>query len=618
MSDSNTNGDTMSRADVAQLMNNTGLMEKVGQLRGMLVNHMIRELKSNEPKEYTQRDTDTFILNSVGPAAASAAVSYAITQTKDKFSTLTFNSSAIHNHQLITKHKAPTANDDGYPNYSNVLRQFLLPRYAYLDFDTIVDPRHQIDLECGYPKFITPIMYRYLYDRDDVASRVVDIYPDETWAANPEIYEDEDEDTLTDFEEDVQRLCDDHDLLQYLYRIDKQAGIGHYGALLMGVNDGKSLEEPIDEEDLLKGMKRSVGKTKRDILYLRPFDEYLSFIQSYETNENSPRYGLPLMYNLVFVDMTIDAAGAAIGTRLNRRVHWTRVNHIADNEQGSLVFGKPRQQAVFNRLLDLRKLKGGSAEMFWKGAFPGLAFEIDPRFVADEPEFDRDAFRRTIENYSNGLQRYLDLVGITAKSLAPQVADPKSHVMVQIMAISMHLNVPSRIFMGSEEGRLASSQDKLTWNQRLNRRLLRFVEPGLIRKVIDRFIAIGVIRSPKKGKYFITWPDLNTPTDEDKANLSLKWTQAISQYVASGMIHLIKPMDYLTMIVGMRPSQAKRVIADVESRGGWAKLMAVDPSKGTGQNGVRTADANKKDSGTTRSRPSKRDKNTKKNEGKTS
>jgi hypothetical protein len=275
--------------------------------------------------------------------------------------------------------------------------------------------------------------------------------------------------------------------------------------------------------------------------------------------------------------MTIDAAGASIGTRLNRRVHWSRVVHAADNLQGSLVFGIPRMQPVFNRLLDRRKIMSGSGEMFWKGAFPGISFEIDPRFVADDPEFDKDEFRKEIEDYANGLQRYIRTLGVSAKMLAPAVADPDKFVKCQIDAIAMLLGIPSRIFHGSEESRLASSQDKLTWNQRLKLKLRMHTEPNIVRNVVQRFIAIGILPPPSTGKFKVGWGDLNAVTDEDKANLALKWTQALAQYVASGMIHLIAPMDYLTLICGLRPSDAKHVVDAIGD--GLAKLEKVDPSQ---------------------------------------
>ncbi len=591
---------TMTLATAMQKVNNSGLSENLKlALLNMAGKKMGLDLGVSIPtEEPTEKQKLSYLLNSMGPAAASSAVEFGIQhfskRNKHNFRTQKFTENYMVNAQMIQNLDVGATGD-----FNNVLRQFLLPRYAYLDFDAIVDPRHMIDLECGYPRFITPIMYRYMYDRDDVARRVVDIYPDECWSADPEVYDDDDEKKTTPFEEDWKRLCDEMNLLSYLYRMDKMCGIGHYGVLLLGIDDGLPLDQPILGLDQW-GRPDPKFKPQRpyNLLYMRPFDEYLSFIQMYETDVYSPRYGLPVYYNLVMLDMTIDAAGASIGTRLNRRVHWTRLIHVADNLLSSLVYGIPRAQNTFNRLLDLRKIKGGSAEMFWKGAFPGLAFEIDPRFVADDPEFDREDFKREVKDYADGLQRYLTLIGIKATSLAPQIAEPKAHVEIQEAAIAQNLNIPLRIFQGSEEGRLASSQDSLAWNTRLKKRYSKFLNPYLIRKIVDRFIALGIMRPPKDGKYKIYWPDLNLSTDEDKANLALKWTQALAQYVSSGIIHMIPPMDYMTMILGLPPSDAVRINQYVEANGGYEKLKKVDPAAPTagGANGTRQNIADKNQS----------------------
>jgi hypothetical protein len=576
----------MSREQILSIINNSGLASQMGALRRALMLGAAKTLLGEDRTPRTRQEEDILLLNGLHPAVAGMVVDHLVKdgRAKGHFKDVQFTTNAVANVKLMQN-----ADMDGQNNFSTVLRQFLLPRYAYLDFDTVVDPRHQIDFECGYPKFITPIMYRYMYDRDDVSRRVVDIFPDESWAANPTISDTEDkQNKITPFTQSWMDLCDDYLMIQNLYRIDRLSGVGHYGVLLMGIDDGKNLEEPIDEKELLDGSRNSIAKKRRNLLYLRPFDEYLSFVVQYETDQNHPRYGQPVMYNLVFLDMTIDAAGASIGTRLNRRVHWTRVIHIADNLASSLTFGMPRMQAVFNRLLDLRKIKGGSAEMFWKGAFPGIMFEVDPQVVADDPDFDEDKFREEVANYMNGMQKSMTLLGIKANSLAPNICEhPEAHVKVQVEAISSHFGIPYRIWMGSEEARLASSQDKLTWNSRLGRRCRMHTEPYVIRAPIRRFVAVGVMPAPANNKFFVGWGDLNASTDDDKANLALKWTQALSQYVATGIIHFIGPMDYLTLFLGIRPSDAKRIIEWVEENGGWSKLEAVDPSQGAGINGKR-------------------------------
>jgi hypothetical protein len=607
----------LDRKEFLKSLNGSNLVTQFSEVKRLLLLGVVNQAHRDfglaiEP---SQQDSDATLLNSVGPAAAGAAVDFAINAclASGKLQNVRhqLNGNYVTNSRLIMNEPM-----EEYQSYSNVLRQFLLPRYAYLDFDTIVDPRHHIDEECGYPKFITPIMYRYMYDRDDVARRVVDIFPEESWATDPVVYETEDESTWTPFELAWQELCDKHNLLAMLYRMDRLAGIGHYGALLLGIDDGEDLEKPIDGVTPW-GRDPRYKDVQRSLLYMRPFDEYLSFIHQYETDVMSPRYGLPKFYNLVFLDMTIDAAGASIGTRLNRRVHWSRVVHVADNLQSSLVFGIPRMQPMFNRLLDLRKIKGSSAEMLWRGGFPGLSIELDPQFVADNPTFDKDELREQVQHYMDGLQRQLLLVGMKATTLQPNIVEnPEKFVRIQEEAIATCQGVPYRIWKGSEEAKMASSQDKTTWNVRLKRRIKRFVEPFILRNFIDRLIMIGIMPPPSSGRYYVGWDDLNSPTDEDKANLALKWTQALSQYVASGVIHFISPLDYMMIVLGLTPRDAVRIDEYIRSQGGYEKLKAVDPDQGAGQNGVRENNTTKGErTGTSSSRPAKRDTADKKSEG---
>lgn len=608
----------MTRQQLVAQLNNSGLSQHLKSLQQAILLQATKQIMNSagveedgESDSDIRKKHDRMLLDSVGPAAAGAAVEYAMTVNKESLAHLTgLNGHFVNNLKIIQNDSC-----EGYDTFGNTMRQFLMPRYAYLNFDMMVDPRHRIDEECGYPRYVTPIMYRYMYDRDDVSRRVVDIYSDESWAVDPEISDDDDENVETEFEREWKALCDDHNLLQFLYRIDKLSGIGHYGVLLLGLEGTDDLAKPVEEVELLNGVKKSVATKRRQMLYLRPFDEYLSFVQTYNTDVNSSRYGKPEIYNLVFLDAAVGTTGTSIGTRVNKSVHWSRVVHVADGAMSSLTMGTPRMQPVFNRLLDLRKIKGGSAEMFWKGAFPGISFEIDPRYAADEVEFDKDELRKEVQEYADGLRRFLTTAGVKANSLAPQVADPSNHTMVQLQAIACHYGVPLKVFLGSEEGRLQSSEDKLTWNQRLGRRISRFVNPEILKNVIWRLVAVGVLPCPKNKTFKISWPDLNSPTDEDKANLSLKWTQALSQYVATGIIHLVPPLDYLTMILGMSVGTAKKIIAEVEGKGGFAKLYKVDPSEGAGVNGKRQNIADKKDSGTSRSRPKKRNTADKKIEG---
>lgn len=431
-----------------------------------------------------------------------------------------------------------------------------------------LDPRRDIDDECGYPKTegLTGEHYRLLYEREPVAARVVAVMPEESWQVQPTVFETEEVDQETAFEAAWNELgrslrgvswyqdTEGSPIWEHLRRADELSGIGSFGALLLGIGDGLDLREPVQSVNL-GGVTKN--QTQRKLLFLRSFDESLVDVTIYEKDINSPRFGQPVEYKITFSDPRTHAEGGVGLPLADKHVHWSRVIHLADNLGSSEIFGVPRMRPVFNRLYDLRKLYGGSAEMYWRGAFPGLSVETHPQLGGDV-SIDADDVRSQMEKYMNGLQRYLTLMGVTAKSLAPQVVDPTPQIDSQINAICIQLDIPKRIFTGSERGELASSQDDSTWNGRLHSRQINYITPRIIVPFVDRLIAVGVL--PQPGGYSVVWPDLDALTEDEQAAIAVKRTEALAKYVQGGVESLIVPMDYLTRVLGMETKEAEAVI----------------------------------------------------------
>lgn len=495
------------------------------------------------------------------------------------------------------------ASESGESSVREFFRQLLVgnattTRAALLE--KMFDSRRDIDDECGYPKNINAKQYRYMYDREGIATRVVSVYPEECWRDDPEIFETKEADE-TAWEATLKEVVKEHNIMHYLGRVDEMSGIGSFGVLLLGVDDGKTLDTPVAGVLLdgpnagrkvgfgasvaVSSAKEGPGKAKpekaghrspqppgkdepmvaspvetaRHLLYLRSIDESLVDIVEWETDVTSRRFGMPKFYNIKFGDPSESSNNSHSSPDTTTvKVHWTRVIHVADNTKSSEVFGTPRMQIVFNRLYDLRKLLGGSAEMFWKGAFPGFSFEVNPDHAGED--FDSVSMRKEFEAYSNGLQRYLAVNGVTAKSLAVQVASPDDHVTVQLKAIAIAMKCPLRIFMGSEAAHLASTQDQKTWNGRLSHRQEKYLTPKIIRPFIDRLIAIGILPEPETGSYDVKWPDMDIATDEEKAKVAEILVKAIAAYVQAGMDTLVPPFEFLTMFIGLDQEQAKAIM----------------------------------------------------------
>lgn len=405
----------------------------------------------------------------------------------------------------------------------------------------MLNDTRDIDLECGYPSAIKINDYATMFDRNGVGTRVVKLWPEECWNVIPEIVEDEKNETS--FEKKWKELDKKFHISDYLYRIDVLSGIGRFGVLLLGVNDGKKLSEPLDKKNC-------------ELIYLKPLSEYVVTVKDKEKEATSPRFGLPTRYALKTeaVDGEMNAG--------ETEVHWTRVIHVADNRGVSETFGTPRLEPVYNYVLDLKKTLGGSAEMFWKGGFPGYAFEATPERTDPLTTEEKAALREEFLNFSNKLQRYIALVGVTAKSMTPQIADPQPQFSTQLKAMCVTLGVPYRVFMGTEESKLAGSQDDKRWNRRVSKRQNSYLTPRLVRPLVDRLIELGVL---PEAEYEVKWPSLEELDPKEASEVAKNKTEAMTKYAAAGVEAVMGPRHFLTLVLGFTDDEADDITKEAET-----------------------------------------------------
>lgn len=439
---------------------------------------------------------------------------------------------------------------------NNEDRSFLLSLFsARLGNGSSLDSKRDIDAECGYPAALTASHMKQFFRREGIAARVISVFPEESWASIPSVFETEDKEK-TPFEKDWARVCKKNNILGVLQRADILSGIGRFGVVLLGFDDGKQLHEPLAG---VTGSGEFTGQRKHSLLYTRTLDETLVDVSEYETDTANPRFGMPKVYGVKFATAGSSASGTSTPESNLTKVHWTRMIHLADNRMESEVFGTPRLELVYNRIYDLRKILSSSGEMFWKGGFPGYTFETDP--AMQDAQLDTESLRAEFAKYSNGLQRFLAVTGVKAKALELQVADPNPHVRVQLLAIALSLGCPLRIFLGSEEAKLASSQDAITWNKRLAKRCNNYITPYVLRPLIDRLIEAGTVAAPTSEEgYHVEWSDLNTPTEDDKASLAQKRSQALAMYTSSGADTLMPPRQFFIFVLGMDDKEADSIL----------------------------------------------------------
>jgi hypothetical protein len=354
------------------------------------------------------------------------------------------------------------------------------------------------------------------YIRQDVARAAVNAPVNACWREHPRITESEDDETK--FEKRWTEIVNKRSVYRQLARVDKLARIGEYAVLLLGFDDSGELSEPVTRAS--------------DVVYLQPYGQSNAVVETYDEDNKSERYGLPEKYKLTMK--------RGHTSTLAPTVHHSRVIHVAEDLLESNVEALPTLSSVLNRLEDLERVVGGSAEMFWRGAFPGYGFKADEGYTM-EPQ-DLSALQDEIEEYMHGMKRYIRLRGMSVEDLMQQVADPSNHADVILTLISCALRIPKRILLGSERGELASSMDEKNWLQVIDDRRRNYCEPTLVRSVVDRLVLVKVLPEPREG-YVVEWSDLMAPSDKDKVEVGATRAKAIKDYVSAPGADVIVPPD---------------------------------------------------------------------------
>lgn len=438
--------------------------------------------------------------------------------------------------------------------------------------------QRDIDSACQYPSTSELTVERYLayYERFSIAARVIELWPEECWREPPKIYETEDN-IESKFENSVGLLSQNlrgnnwynsgngSDVLwETLRQLDVDSGIGHYGCLYLGYSDVKDksdLSKPVASYTTTEGIELS-GQTL-DMRFLRSLNEQQCQIATYDQNPTSERYNLPETYLVNFnTDYAATSNNSPSDTSVT--VHWTRLVHvIPEGGTRNDVLGRPRLRAVINHLVDLRKLYGGSAEMFWQGGFPGIFFSTHPS-LAGKVSIDHAKIDQQMAYWREGLKRHIALKGMTPHTVSTQTADPTNHIQSHLDAICIHLGVPKRIFMGSERGELASSQDAILWGIRLQTRKKFHAIPRIIVPLINRLIRTKILPEPPNG-FKVDWDSPVISSDSEQAEILNKKVEAIVKYVQGDGQSLIPERNFLETFMGMSVEEVEAIIMELES-----------------------------------------------------
>ena len=420
----------------------------------------------------------------------------------------------------------------------------------------------------GYDKSISLEQYWGVYRRGDVAKRLVNVFPDDTWRKPPVIYDGDEkweEGTSNPFllawdeiATGGQRFDDGETgggLLAQLRYLDQLSGIGSYGILVLGLRDGKNLQEPFE-----RGSVNGV----QDLLYARPYPEVYAKVLNTERNKSNPRYGKPTLYQV-----TMRTEGENNTETAN--VHWTRVLHVAEGGDG--VYGVPRLEAVWNRLTDLLKIFAATGEGAWRLMAPNYTVETQEGYEPPDDDSEEWAtFSGQIDEFVHSLRRWLSLEGYKINELSGDLKDPSAAIEANISMIAAATGIPKRKLMGSERGELASSQDAANWADEIETRQTNYAWPNILLPCINKLIWCGVLPEPQD-VLSCEWPSLMESDGVQEADAADKASKALTQAGIQA-----DPQDFVTVYLPrLDPTKVTATIPTQEG-GGMALNSAFFPN----------------------------------------
>ncbi len=387
----------------------------------------------------------------------------------------------------------------------------------------------------GYEKKLESADFLAKYERQDIASRIVDAPPGATWS-NPPAVKEEGE-IRTKWEEIVM----EHDLWSVMNRADRLARINRYSILLFGFDSG-AFAAPVSE-------------TIEELLYVRSVGSRSITEVTFDKNERSRRFGLPERYIISLDDpaqKTLISDSAAVRNTKELTVHWSRVVHIVDNALEDITVGNPIMEKCFNLLDDLLKVSGGTSENFWLTANRGMQADIDKDMEIDPA--DATALSDEIDEYQHQLRRFIRTRGVSLNVLESSVPNPKEVYDMIMGLLSGTTGIPRRILLGAEAGQLASEQDRANWAERIGERRVLFAEPMMLKPTMQMFQNVGLV---PEGPFEWDWPSafIQNPLEEGQTMAQKARTIGnISRQTGNQMPMQITSRDEAREILGLEGS----------------------------------------------------------------
>lgn len=364
--------------------------------------------------------------------------------------------------------------------------------------------RQQAWCEYGFPDHVSNDDLFKMYSRNPIAFSGVDKTIKRCWSTYPRF----ESQSSPEWAEQVNAILDESFWAAFA-EADRRRLAGRFSGLVLRYKT--RADEIYQYKDPVKGSQKLGMATPMPVwgTALKP-TEYSA--------DNAKKQGIPETWTY-----TPDAYGAQKGEQLT--IHTDRLfilGDFSDNADGFLI-------PVYNDLINLEKITGGTGESFLKNAARQIAIEyesgIDWAAIAKSYNIKLEDLRVATDRYmkmiNSGSDSAISVQGGKVNMLTTTIADPEPSHRVTTMNVAAGFNMPTKILVGSQSGERASVEDYKEWNGTCQSRRTGGINPEIKRMLAEKLVPHGIVPPPPTD-YAVKWDDLTASTQEQRlANAKL-------------------------------------------------------------------------------------------------
>lgn len=396
---------------------------------------------------------------------------------------------------MSDKSKLSMAVHTAVQGYRDRLRQWMGNMRGSSSID---DKRPRAWEEYGFPVSVEFNDFYSAYRRRGLAFGAVDKLVSACWSTAPWIIEgdpDDESESETTWEAKVTSLLRPR-FWKAVEEADRFRLAARFSALILHFSDGLDWNQPV------KIGAQLVKMTPAWQSALRP--------TKYNDNRADINFGQPIEWQ--YTESAKQGAGNSI------TVHADRVFILGDWRDDAIGFLEP----VFNNLINVEKVEGGSGESFLKNAARQLSVsfdkEVDLRNIASTYGVEMDELHEKFNEATRDLNRGLDMMlinqGAQVSTLTSEVPDPKPTFDVNLQVIACGLDIPAKILVGMQTGERASSEDQKYFDKRCQARRVKQLSFE-VEDLVRHLIRVGFIEA-HDDPITVMWTDLTEQTGADK------------------------------------------------------------------------------------------------------